>query len=73
MMSATLIAQAAAIIATYNQKLSTMWINQPFKRVDIAHAFSAGFTSEDVTKPASLVMQVAYIDRDCRKHLKETR
>ena len=68
-----IITAAAAIIRNFSADLATAWVAQPFRRVDIAHAFAAGFnggdTSKDVAKPASYVLQVAYVDRDVRAAL----
>lgn len=65
------IKSAAELIATYNPKLADCFRNQPLRRVDLAHAFAAGFAggdpSKDIHPVASLVLRVAYADREARR------
>jgi hypothetical protein len=63
------ISSAAAIISKYNAELARCFLSQPFRRVEIAMAFSKGFEKSmggDIHPAASLVLRVAYADRDMR-------
>jgi hypothetical protein len=66
-----LINSAAALIATRNPSLASCFRNQPLRRVDLAHAFAAGFTggdtSKDIHPEAMLILRVAYADRESRR------
>ena len=66
-----LINNAAALIAMYNPKLADCFRDQPRRRVDLAHAFAAGFTGGDISKDihpsAMIVMRIAYADREARR------
>jgi len=64
-----LINQAADLIKQYNPKLAIIWNTQPFNRVNAALAFAKGFNGEDINATASLVLQVAYLDRDYRERM----
>jgi hypothetical protein len=64
-----IIADAAAIIELYNPKLAACFRTQPFRRVDLARAFAAGFkTNEfgDLPDFCYLILKAAYADRDSR-------
>ena len=66
-----LILEAAGIISMYDKKLSEIFINQPFRRVNIAYAFSGGFAkspNDDITNIASLVIRIALLDRELAIH-----
>jgi len=65
-----LIKETAAMIASYNPALAKAFASDPFRRVDLAHAFAAGFVraDHDDPHPAGLVaVKVAYFDRENRK------
>ena len=65
-----LINNAARLIGQYNGQLAQMWLAKPFHRVQIAHAFAAGFAQgedQDVHPDASLVLEVAFLFRDATK------
>ena len=67
--STDIINDAASLIADYNPSLAAMFINQPFKRVDIACAFSRGFVKspgDDMPKVASIVIRIAMLDKEIR-------
>lgn len=64
-----LINETAALIRQYNPRLAEAFINQPFRRVDLAQAFSRGFADSiggDIHPAANAVLRVAYADRDAR-------
>jgi hypothetical protein len=63
------ILSAASIIAEYNSALAKCFINEPFRRIDLAMAFARGFAknaTDDIHPAASLVLRVAYLDRENR-------
>ncbi len=63
------ITEAAALIEQYNPKLAYCFRAEPFRRIDLAHAFAAGFkTNEhgDAPEICHLILRVAYADRDAR-------
>jgi hypothetical protein len=67
--TADIIADAAALIATYNPALADCFRNEPFRRVNLALAFAAGFrksVNDDIHPTASMVLRVAYLDRQTR-------
>ena len=59
-----LIQDAANLIADYNPALAVAFRNQPAQRINLAMAFAAGFSGEDVHPVASLVIRAAYLDRE---------
>jgi hypothetical protein len=64
-----IVKDAADMIARYNPRLARLFINQPFNRVTIAHAFAAGFNKSktaDVHYVANIVLRIAYTDREHR-------
>ncbi len=64
-----IINSAAALIAKYNPTLADCFRNEPFRRVNLALAFAAGFKRnehDDVHPVASLILRVAYADREAR-------
>ena len=66
----TLIAEAADLIRPFSAELADAFIAEPFRRVDLALGFAAGFATEesdDIDPRASLVLRVAFADRDLRR------
>jgi len=64
------ISEAAEIIRMYNAQLAEAWMNQPFRRVDIASAFSRGFVvnpEDDAPAFCSIVLRIAYADKEMRQ------
>ena len=64
-----LVEQTAQLLEGFSQELASAWRTQPFRRVDLAHAFAAGFVndpSEDVHPTAMVVLEAAYRDRETR-------
>lgn len=63
------VAEAAAIIRTYNPALADCWLRQPFRRLDLARAFAAGFAVNEwgeAPPVAYEVIRVALADREAR-------
>lgn len=61
-----LISEACDLIHPFNPDLAKAFQEQPFNRVNLALAFARGF-KEDLNQTASLVLQVAYLDRTSRE------
>ena len=64
------IEETAELITKFNPSLAHLWRTQPFNRVNVAYAFAAGFAKsdeDDINANASLVMQVAILDREIRR------
>ena len=69
-MQEKLIQEAADLIAKFNPQLAKAWMLKPFNRVNMAYAFAAGFAKsddDDINENASIVIQVALLDRELRK------
>ena len=65
-----LINEAAAIIRQYNVALADAFLAQPFRRVELACAFSRGFVQnpeDDAPEFCNLVLRVAYADKEARR------
>lgn len=69
---ATAISEAADLIEKYNPMLAACFRLQPFRRVDLALAFAAGFKPNeygDIPRICRLILEVAYADRSTRAAL----
>lgn len=65
-----LINNAAAIIAKYNEELSRAWLSQPFRREQIACAFSRGFVKSEQDDPPAFcmtVLKIALLEKKMRR------
>ena len=65
-----LLNSAADIIRGYNSDLASAFLAHPFRRVDIARAFSRGFVEREDQDPPEhcvLVLRVALADRENRR------
>lgn len=65
-----LVGEAADLLRPFNEELANAFLNEPFRRVDLALAFASGFAKEDtddIHPTASLVLRVALFDRDSRR------
>lgn len=63
-------AATAATIRQYNPTLADCYLRQPFRRVDLAYAFAAGFKVNqwgDAPKVAVEVIRAALADREARR------
>ncbi len=66
------ISEAAALIESYNPSLAACFRSQPFRRVDLARAFAAGFKPNeygDLPRICYLILEVAYADKAARSAL----
>ena len=64
-----LITYTANLIRDFDNDLADAFLNDTFRRVDLAFAFAKGFAkndTDDVHPTASLVIQVALFDRRSR-------
>jgi hypothetical protein len=64
-----LIRDAADIIRPFSPDLAAAFIAQPFARIDLALGFAAGFAkddADDIHPAASIILQIAFADRDAR-------
>jgi hypothetical protein len=65
-----LIKEAASIIRDYDPALAEAFISNPFRRIDLACAFSSGFVKspeDDAPEFCNIILRVAYADRDARR------
>lgn len=65
-----IINKAAGLIRKFDPALAQAWVDQPFRRVDLATAFARGFANDecdDVNPTADLVLQISFWDRDMRQ------
>ena len=67
-----LITETAALIAKYDPQWAQKFVNEPFRRVEIATAFANGFLNgrpadSDPHPHALLVVEVALLDRRARR------
>lgn len=64
--------KTASIIRTYNAALADCYIRQPFRRVDLAYAFAAGFATNqygDLPSCCYEVIRLALADRESGKSM----
>ena len=62
------IEETAEVLEHFSADLAEAWRARPFRRMDLAFAFAAGFDKiEDVHPTASLVIHVAELDREIRR------
>ena len=67
---ADLIKNAGDIIAKYNPDLAACWLTQPFRREQIACAFSRGFVKNAQDDPPAFcmtILKVALADKKMRQ------
>ena len=64
--------KTAALIREYNPALANCWISQPFRRLDLARAFAAGFAADQYGELPAVcwtVIQSALADSESRRSM----
>ena len=64
--------QTAALIRQYNPALANCWMSQPYRRLDLARAFAAGFAADqygEIPAVCWTVIQSALADREARRSM----
>jgi len=70
MINSTVVLEASELIAIYNKPLANKFVKEPFNRVNIARAFSAGFvksSEDDAPSFCYTILEVALLDQENRK------
>ena len=64
--------KTAAMIRQYNPALADCWIRQPYRRLDLANAFAAGFSPDeygDLPAVCWAVIRSALADKEARSSM----
>jgi hypothetical protein len=62
----------AALIRKYNPALADCWIRQPYRRLDLARAFAAGFSADEYGELPAIcwtVIRSALADSEARRSM----